>query len=119
MARDGERIADDAFYIDWNFGRGLNRICVEEHLGLCRNPSDFLEWLQHTGLVVRHHDRYQPGVWPQGSPHIVRVDQAAAVHWQESDFTSRFFQMLYRVQYRVVLDARTDCVIARRGETCN
>ena len=83
----------DACYVDCNFGRRLNRVGVEEHIGLGRNSSDFFEWLQHTGLVIGHHDRDQLSVRPQSSAHILRIDQAAAVYGEAGDFTAGFLQM--------------------------
>jgi hypothetical protein len=92
---------------------------VKEYIGLGSDPSNFFDGLQRTSLVVGHHDRDQPSVWPQGSPQIAGINQAASVDGKAGDFATDFLQMLHCVEYRVVLDARSDYMIARLGETGN
>ena len=65
VAGNRKRITANPLHINRNLARGLHRVRMKIDVGLRRNLSDLLDRLQHSGLVVRHHDRNQLGVGPQ------------------------------------------------------
>ena len=115
VAGDGKQIAADALDVDRNLSRRLHRVGVEVNIGLGGDFADLFDRLQHAGFIVGHHDGDEPGIRPQGPAHVLGIDLSPAVHRNVCDFAARCFQMLARVQHRVMLDGRGDDMLPRLG----
>ena len=83
------------------------------------NLANFLDRLQHSGFVVRHHDGNQLGVGEYCSPYVVWIDKPATIHRHKGYVAVRFFQMLAGHQHGMMLDAGGNDVIAWAGQSRN
>ena len=75
--------------------------------------ANLFDRLKDSGLIVRHHDGNQFRLWLKRAAHVRGIDQTAAVHRKNRDFAADFFQMLAGMKYGMMLNARSDHVIAR------
>jgi len=64
----------------------LDGIGVEVDIGFGCDFAYFLDRLEDSGFVVRHHDSDQAGVGAEGAAYIVRICHAASVYWNVGDF---------------------------------
>ena len=74
--------------------------------------SDLLHWLQHSCLIIRRHDRDQPGSRPQRPADIQRINQAPAIYGHIRDLAALRLQVLAGIQNGVMLDGRGNHVIS-------
>ncbi len=66
--------------------------------------SDFFDRKNHSGLVVRPHDRYQRGVVGQRGAKLVKVERSVFIHAQPRDAATFFLQVLAQTQHRRVFN---------------
>ncbi len=116
---DRERVACDLLHVDGNFPGRLNGIGVEENIGLARDPADLLDRLHDSGFVVGHHDADQLGIRAQRFADVVGINFSAAAYGDAGNLAPRLFQTLAGVEHGVVLDGRSDHVVAAADETKN
>ncbi len=100
-----ERITADLLHINRDLARGLNCVRMEEDVGFLGNPANFFHRLNYAGFVVGHHNADEFGVRTQRAADIVRINQAAIVNGNITDFTSHLLQSLAGVQHRMMLNA--------------
>src|SRR5579862_4893191 len=112
VSRNRERMAANPIYVDRNFSRRLHRVGVKKSPRFRRDLANFLHWLQHPCFVVGDHDRNQFCVRSQRTAHIIRINQPKPVHGHIRHLAPSLLEMLARVQYGVMLDGRSDDVIA-------
>src|SRR5207302_4551797 len=85
---------------------------MEINVGLRSDASDLFYRLENASLVVRHHDRDQLGARTKSGAHVVRIDQPLSVHVKVSHFTSALLQTFAGIQHGMMLDLRSNDVIA-------
>src|SRR5882724_4798088 len=105
-------MAANGIYVERDLPSDLHRIRMEVNSRFRRNLANRLDGLHNTSLVVRHHYGNQPGVRAQRFAHIMRIDQAIPVDGHECDWTPHLFETMRREEYGVVLDGRSNQVIA-------
>src|SRR5712692_332376 len=115
VAGNCQEVAANLVHINRNLARTLNRIGVEVHVGCGSNFSDLFDRLHYTSFVVGRHDRDQLRLWPQGALDVIWIDTPPTVNWNTGDLASFLFEMFARVHHGVMLDGRSDDVIARLG----
>ena len=112
MRRKSQQIASNLIHSHTNLPRRLHRVRVKINVGLARNRPNLPNRLHHPGFIIRHHDRDQPSRRPQRPPHILRVDHPTRIHRHISYRASLRLQPPASIQNRVVLNRRSDNVIA-------
>ena len=87
----------------------------KKHAALSAARRDFRHRLNDAGFVVRRHDGNQRGVGPDRALELVRIDQAFGRNIEPGHLkTFPLFQMLERVQHRVMLGAVADQMLSVR-----
>src|SRR5438132_401120 len=76
VAGDREQVAANLLYVDRHLPCGLYSVGMKIDIDLSGDFCDFLDWLQHAGFVVRHHDRYQLGVLTEGAANVIGMNEA-------------------------------------------
>ena len=108
---EGEQVDLLRLHVDEQMPRSLHRVGVEEHALLPANRADLRNGLDGADLVVGVHDGHQAGILADGLCHLLRGDQAAAVHIQQCHVIALLFQLLQGVQHSVVLKGGGDDVL--------
>ena len=77
-----------AVYVEGKLAGGLHGVGVEVDAGFGGDLADLFDGLEDAGLVVGEHDGDELGVGPEGAAHVGGIDEAAAVHGNESHFAA-------------------------------
>ena len=90
--------------IDVYLAKRLDAVAVEQHAALATNFRDLAHRLDHTGLVVRGHDRNHTRFRPNRFGELIKIDNAVVDGVEPSDFEAFvLFQMFDRVEHGVML----------------
>ncbi len=73
---DGEQVDVQFGNVDWNLADRLGGIGVQQGAVLMGDGGEFGDRLQHTGLIIRVHDRHQARRLAQRCPQIVEIYEA-------------------------------------------
>ena len=82
----------------------LDCVGMEQHALLPAEGPDLPNGLDGADLIVDIHDGHQAGVLSDSGLQLLQAHQAVFVDRQIGDLKALLFQLLQRVQYRVVLD---------------
>jgi hypothetical protein len=91
VATDGQQVNIVLIHIDGNLANSLSSICVEEHLIISADLPNFLNWLNHTNLVVYMDDRSEECIGSDGTSEFIKINQTISLHWQVSDIKALIF----------------------------
>src|SRR5579863_7243534 len=111
VSRNRKQIASQTIHIDRHFSRRLYGVAVKIHIRFGGDLANLLDWLQHAGLVVCHHDRDEPRLRTQSVADVFWIDQPSPIYANVSDFTSDRLEVFARVQHRMMFNGRTDHVV--------
>ena len=88
----------------WSASGGADRVHVEGHPALTREPTHRAHGLERPDLAVRGHDRDEGGVVAQRPRHRLRVHAAVGIHTDVRDVPAALLEVPARVEDRDVLD---------------
>src|ERR1043166_6978294 len=97
-----------------NFPDCLHSISVKKHASPATNPTDFPDWKQPTGLVVRPHHRNKRGVRAKRGLQLGEIESAISIHAQKCHRAAAFFEVLAWAQNSVVLHSACHNVFPAR-----
>jgi hypothetical protein len=92
---------------------------VEVDVRLGSDTSYLVHLLEHTGLIVRHHDADKPGIGTQSSANVPWIYQTLAVHAHVRNLTSTLLQPLAGIEHGMMLDCGGDDVVFRLDDPEN
>ncbi len=104
VSRKGEQIYAESLDVDANLAAALHRVAVEIGSDIVSTFRKLVDRLDHSRLVVRHHDRDEQRVGPQVRSKGRRSEPTVFIHVEEADLEAALLKMLHGVQHRGVLD---------------
>jgi hypothetical protein len=104
MPRDTHHVNVGFINIDRYFSHGLRRVGVKVYATmLSHNCTNFLHWLDDTGLVVDRHYRNKGGVRANGGLESFEVNYAIRLHRKIGYFKVFFAEFPARIQDALML----------------
>ena len=97
-----------------NFPDCLHSISVKKHAFPATNLSDFFDWKQHAGLVVRPHYRNKRGFRAKRGLQLGEIDRAISIHAQKCHRAVAFFEVLAWAQNSAVFHSACHDVFPAR-----
>ena len=116
---DREQIATDFRHINRQLARGLHRVGVKVNIGLRGDAADLHYRLRHAGFIVGHHDADELGVGAEGALNVGGIDSSRAIHRHECHFHAVALKLMAGIEHGMVLDSRSDNVIAGGSDAKN
>src|SRR5438094_9971456 len=101
-----------------NFPDCLHSISVKKHAFPATNLSDFFDWKQHAGLVVRPHYRNKRGFRAKRGLQLGEIDRAISIHTQKCHRAVAFFEVLAWAQNSAVFHSACHDVSATADSSC-
>ena len=95
----------------------LHAVGMEVHVRLGSDGANCVHVLKHAGFVIREDDADQLGVRTERTADIVGTDQTSAIDWEVRHLAAGIFEPLAGIQNGVVLDRRSDEVVAGLGQS--
>src|SRR5438034_9120481 len=104
----GKKIDCCVAQADRDFPDGLHCVGVKEQIFLTTYFSDFLDWKQHTGLVVRPHHRNEHGFRSNRVLQFSNIDIALSIDAKKGHETAASLKILARSKNSAVFHGRRD-----------
>ena len=99
----GETGGIDQREIDFDLAERLHHVAVQQNAALAADLRNFAHRLNYAGLVVRGHDRNEPGLGPDRISELIEIDNSFARNIQPRYFeTFALFQILDRIEHGVM-----------------
>ena len=112
VGRHRQQVAANLFHVDGHLASRLHSVGMEEDVRFGGNRADSIHVLQHARFIIGVDNAYELGVRLDRAAHVVGVEQAAGIDRQVCDLAANFFEALAGVEDGVVLDGRSDDVVA-------
>ena len=112
MGRGAQQRYTEVIHVNREMPEGLDRIGMQRNFSFPGNPADLLQRLNTANLVIGVHHGDQNRFFRNGFLHILRVQDAEAVHRQKSHAESLFFQVITGLQDGVMFNPRRNYMVA-------